>query len=188
LLVSVVAVTWSLGTSKVVGLLEPFYAPDFIQYRNYYSMRLVDANEYQTIWNPAKGLDISLQIEDRSRMSYDPSAGNAEILQWGRNTIEFDTVLRRATSVVIRQFFYPNWRATMDGDVDLPIRLSQEDGLIRLDLPSGRHHVVLRLGPLLSEHVGAAVSIMTVLLLAGWYAYERYQIGSKACCSPAAGG
>lgn len=74
-------------------------------------------------------------------------------------------VTSRGGFLVLADLFYPGWEARVDGR---PTQLFRADGLFRaVAVPPGSHQVLFRYRPL-SFYAGAAVSLATLLLLAGF--------------------
>lgn len=78
-------------------------------------------------------------------------------------TFEIETPA--AADLVYRQFHYPGWRVTLDGQAT-PIRATPEEGLITFTLPPGTHrvHVMFGLTPLRAAAIG--LSLLTLVTLA----------------------
>ncbi|HDQ74068.1 MAG TPA: hypothetical protein ENN19_18535 [Chloroflexi bacterium] len=51
----------------------------------------------------------------------------------------------RPATLTYRQFYFPGWRVELDGEA-IPIRPSQPEGLLSIDVPAGEHHLHIRFG------------------------------------------
>jgi hypothetical protein len=70
----------------------------------------------------------------------DPAAGRVERRRWSPNRIELEVTLTKATRLVVNQNWHPGWRANSG-------RVLSEQGRIAVELPSGRHALVLKFLP-----------------------------------------
>ena len=96
---------------------------------------------------------------------------SVEITQYQPNRIELTSVSDSNTYLVLSELFYPGWRAYVDGR---KVPILRADFLLRaIPLTSGRHNIVFVYRPV-SFFIGASLSILTLLLLAGfWLIYFR---------------
>ncbi len=74
--------------------------------------------------------------------------------------------------VRIHEFYFPGWRATIDG-ASVPIHISQPYGLLEVDVPAGVHHLDARMGATPARTVGAILSWGVLLLIAGLLVWPR---------------
>jgi len=76
-------------------------------------------------------------------------------------------------TLTYRQFYFPGWRATLDGD-PLPCRPGHPDGLLLLDVPTGEHTLHITFGSTPPRVLGWALSglgalaLVTVLVAPAW--------------------
>ena len=90
--------------------------------------------------------------------------GTVELLSWSPNEIRLRTVASRPAALVITETYWPDWKASVDGQ---PQPLVRADGLFRaVPVPAGSHEVRMKIVPSLL-YAGAALSLGG-LLLAGW--------------------
>jgi uncharacterized membrane protein YfhO len=98
-----------------------------------------------------------------------------------RVTIEVDNP--QPGYLVLTDTFYPGWRATVDEESAPILRANY---LFRaVSLPVGRHTVVFTFRPM-TFHVGAAASLVGVLVVASYLARALYgarYFGHRACAS-----
>jgi hypothetical protein len=70
----------------------------------------------------------------------DPSAGEAKTASWSPQRIEVEANLVRPARVRINQNWHPGWTASIG-------RVAEDDGLVAVDLPEGKHTTELRFRP-----------------------------------------
>ena len=78
--------------------------------------------------------------------------------------VSFDYKADRNFTALFRLFYFPTWVAHIDGEPTV-IGIEETRGLIRLDLPAGRHKAELSLRPTTPYVVGIAISVFSGLLL-----------------------
>lgn len=174
---SLMLLGWTFATANLANLLDPFMEPGWTANREAMVARGFDTPEYQTVWNPAKDLDEgSATAAERGRLVYDQTGGEVSVTQWHASAIELRSQLIRSSTVMVRQYFFPNWRATVDDGNRAAVLPSRDNGLIVIDLPAGSHRVELKQGPLIQEQIGTAVSAATIGLLLGWSWLRRRSV------------
>lgn len=89
-------------------------------------------------------------------------------------THDLSVVISTEKSVRVRLplFAFPAWQASVDGQVQ-PYAVDKETGMFQVDLPAGRHQVVLRWVPLPAENIGKWISAATLCLLAAVLFIQR---------------
>ena len=105
--------------------------------------------------------------------------GAVQLLGWQPRAIRFRTSAAAARTVLIRQFYYPGWQASIDGSPPLGVAPAPETGLISVSVPAGSHAVLLTLPTERSEREGAGVSLLAFAGVIGWTLWERRRV-SKA--------
>ncbi len=70
-------------------------------------------------------------------------------------------------TAVFNWYFFPGWQARLDGQ-PLELRPLGEQGLIGADVPSGRHHLIVRFGATPLRRWATALSLLAVLSLAAY--------------------
>lgn len=68
-------------------------------------------------------------------------------------------------TVTYRSFYFPGWRATIDGG-PIPIRVADPHGLMSLDIPPGEHTLEIRFGSTPVRAIAGTVSLISLLVLA----------------------
>lgn len=106
-----------------------------------------------------------------------PASGSARRVEWTPNRVEVDVEAAQAAVLLVNQNWHPGWKASV-GEV------VSRDGLLGVQLPPGRHRVVLRFLPR-SAWGGAAVSLLAGAGLA-WLAWRRRPLGPSSVAVAAA--
>jgi hypothetical protein len=79
-----------------------------------------------------------------------------------------DEVLVQADGPVTLQFYtynFPGWQVAIDGN-PMPHRGEPPYGLITVDVPTGEHHLSLRMGSTPPRQVGTVISLAAALTIA----------------------
>ena len=97
-------------------------------------------------------------------------AGSVAATRWGSSSVDLDVNVVRDAMLVVSQAWFPGWTATVDGRAARVVRV---DGLVQgVPVGPGHHRVNLRYrAPGLTR--GAALSLVTLAGLLGWWARER---------------
>lgn len=95
----------------------------------------------------------------------DPTAGTARIAAWTPNRLEIDVDLKVAARVAVNQNAHPGWRVSTGS-------VTNERGLLAIDLPAGKQRVTLRFLPR-SAVLGALTSALALAILAFLVRRER---------------
>ncbi len=91
--------------------------------------------------------------------------GDIRVFRWQPRDLGIQIDVPAAATVNVTQFFYPGWRARIAGSVDdLPIRASDDLGLISVAVPPGNHQINFTLVELWPEYVAEWFSIGFSLL------------------------
>jgi hypothetical protein len=108
-----------------------------------------------------------------SRRPTGPPDAKAELLADGRiersetlgpNRERFTLDVRAPDELRFHQFFFPGWRATLDG-VEAPLRVEPASGLILLALPTGAHTVEIEFGSTPLRRAAGLVSLLALAAL-----------------------
>lgn len=119
--------------------------------------------EYHTPWFAPRSSDIPLLAPEAPETV-------ARVLRWRGRDIEFELRSPLPTSVVVRQNFLPQWRASTADSAVLPIEPSA-DGLVKIDLPSGKQVVHLTMPLQRAEIIGmlgSTVGLLGTIFLMLW--------------------
>ncbi len=88
----------------------------------------------------------------------------------------------RPLTLTYRQFYFPGWKAVVDGE-EIPIIPSSPHGLITIPLSAGVHETAFTFGMTTVRLIGIAISSIAVLILLilaviGWYGDGQIRIAS----------
>lgn len=161
---------WCLATANVMHKLDPFDNAWWVTGRDNAVRNGLDAPEYTTLWNKSKSPDTSIEIADFERVIFPKSAGAISVERWAPRKINLQVNLREATTVMVRQFYFPNWRARVNAK-QINLSPAPVNGLLSMHLPAGNYVVRLRLISSPQELVGATLSLagLLMLLLGAWW-------------------
>lgn len=180
-LISLMALTWGMATMDVKSKLDPFDHPWWIEGRDTAVRNGLDAPEYTTAWNHSKSPDTSSEIAGQEQLTYEVDAGAIDIVQWLPRDIVLQVNLQRPTTLRVRQFYFPNWRVTLESGETLKLRPSVEsNGLLTMDLPAGDYRLDLQLTSLPQESIGAGVSIVGIILLLAGITWRNRRIAEAS--------
>lgn len=139
-----------------------------------------DAAEYIPAWVELGQKEVWVRLAPMSRVEAPPDGGTADVVEWRPRTILIEVDLRSETELLVRQFYYPGWRATVAGsETVLDLAPADETGLLSLKAPPGRYAIRLELAPLWQERAGAVSSGLGLLLLLTPFAMRAVRRRSK---------
>lgn len=153
--------------------LDPFDSPDWVSSRDQSVQEGVDAPEYSTAWDPSDPEDENNPLLNIGPLSYDASAGAVTVSQWAPRQIVLRVDLQRATALRIRQYYFPNWQVESSVSGPLAVQADLATGLLSVSAPAGQYDLQLRLRPLQQELIGAALSLVGMLMLLVYGGYQR---------------
>ena len=100
-----------------------------------------------TKWSDEKYIQIEPFYKDyvvnKAANPLSSASGKAKLtpVDWSYGNIAFDTSSTQADTIRIDQFYFPTWRATIDG-VDAELKPREDGkGLMMVDVPAGKHDV-----------------------------------------------
>jgi hypothetical protein len=127
------------------------------------------ANKYWVVprWAPE---DLrELPALDRATLAR--GFGSVDVRRWDPELRELDVQLAAADRLVVRTFDFPGWTARLD---DRPATIARGTwGNIELDLPAGRHSVVLDLRGTTARRLGDAISLVALAAVGALLAASR---------------
>lgn len=144
------------------------------------------ANEYLPRWvaDPNPPLDLAEALRDgRMNDPLDRAAlpPGSTVVQVARGPL-FDSYrldLSAATTVRIRRFYFPGWRARVDGRL-ATVAPGSPYGLIEVAVPAGSHELELRFGTTPSRIIGDVLALAGLVgAVALWWAGTRRQRESE---------
>lgn len=93
------------------------------------------------------------------------SEAAVSIQQWKARHLQFTVNTPGATTLWVRQLYYPGWRAWRDDTVELKVDGSGPGGAIAVEVPPGAYRVDLKLTALPPERLGWWISLVTFAVL-----------------------
>jgi hypothetical protein len=146
------------------------YNPELIA-QQYKKVELgADHWEYATKWVEGINRDELLQNvkqEGGSSKARVEGGGSVTALQWRPRDILLFADLPQASTLAVKQFYYPGWTAQiLENRDELSVLPSSNSGLVSIRVPAGRYHVSLRLGHNQPELIGQLISAVSLALTA----------------------
>jgi hypothetical protein len=77
---------------------------------------------------------------------------------------EFDIESSAPLRLVLHQFDFPGWQASVDG-ISVPVVTTGKLGLVAFDVPAGRHRIAVDFGDTPPRQIGTLVSLTVLLLI-----------------------
>ncbi|HEY9847094.1 MAG TPA: hypothetical protein V6D03_12980, partial [Candidatus Caenarcaniphilales bacterium] len=165
-LVIVILLTTSLLlTSGLVIKKRLFMAPD-VETALEISM---DAAEYRPRWVPRELFESSSELSKRFAQAQVTSGqGSLLVQQWEPRKIVLQTNATTNIWLTLHQFYYPGWTARLTDNKNksdlLLVEPSKPEGLLRVQVPSGKQEIWLTLDTALEERVGQVLSTVSGLM------------------------
>jgi hypothetical protein len=109
----------------------------------------------------AAGMDdnSAMQASAGPRARFLDGDGTVNVLLWSPRHIEVQTDCTVCEPLMIRQFYYPEWRAQLvSQNSPLAVTPALPQGLLEVQVPPGRQQVLVEIPRGLSEHVGDWIS------------------------------
>jgi hypothetical protein len=182
--------TWVAGAALVlllVGALPTLYPPPWTPLQADFSPRDMIAleldgvalgttanREYTPIWvkvPPHESGDVLASYEaggpvDRFERTSLPEGASIRIVSSYAVQDAFEIVSERPFVATVRRFYFPGWRAWVDGH-PVEIAPSEPHGFITVSLPAGTHMLELRFGSTTPRTAGAVVSLVSLAAMLG---------------------
>jgi 6-pyruvoyl-tetrahydropterin synthase related domain len=132
------------------------------------------AFEYLPRWATKKDKDKFLQNkmdQISSRVAIERGTGTVKVISGSPRHLVLDTNGEGDLQVMIGQYFYPGWVATLLGEGRVLQLRPDGEGLLRLTVPKGSHQVAIDLAAGNAERMGGMVSLFCVTILIGAWAW-----------------
>ena len=126
-------------------------------------MASVTPSKKPMIWSALSRSLISVRATDP--VCLEPGKGSVRVERWQARDIALQVDLDEPATALVRQYYYPGWRARIDPDTPLAVEPSGPTGLLKLALPAGRYRLTLELAPQGPEIAGRILSGAGLLLL-----------------------
>jgi len=117
-------------------------------------------------WTPS-GTDLASALESAALppARFPAGQGTAQVLLWKPRHIEVLTECDVCGPLIVNQLYYPKWKAQLSPEGKLlPIEPVLPQGLLKVQVPPGRHQILLNLPRGLDEQIGAWMSAMGILV------------------------
>ncbi len=133
--------------------------------------------EYTPVWvklPPHESGDVLASYEAGELVSrFDrkslPQGASLRVVRSGTTRDTFEIISPQPFIARIRRFYFPGWRAWVDGKLTNVVP-GEPHGFITVLLPAGKHTLELRFGSTPPRTVGMIISAISLLALAGWNA------------------
>lgn len=116
------------------------------------------ADEYMPKWVSSKPSNHASE-----RLTFYEGKGTITAKNISLQTVDAVIKAEEESIIQINTVFYPGWGATID-DVKVPLDYSQKDGLIRISVPAGEHHLILSFRETISRFASDIVSLIGVIV------------------------
>jgi 6-pyruvoyl-tetrahydropterin synthase related domain len=164
-------------------LLQPFQTPAVIQDTAAKVASGWDSLEFfMPVWVKVSPEELRATIGAVPKVDVPRGAGDVRIRHWAPRDIALDVELRRSADITVKQFYFPGWRARSQAGQELRLSASDKLGLLVVHAPAGDNEITLQLEPLWQERVGAAVTALTLVVLAltVWIGWRQRRIAGPA--------
>lgn len=111
-------------------------------------------------WTPTgTGLASALESAELPPARFPPGQGTAQVSLWRPRRIEVLTECDVCGPLIVNQLYYPKWKAELvPGGQPLLVEPVLPQGLLEVQVPPGRHQVLLELPRVLDEQIGTWLS------------------------------
>ena len=164
IIVLLFAATWTAG---FVATIHRYSLPP-------YKGKLVDQDDgWFNAWSPEGLNEISaLHASAGPHARFLSGQGEAVATRWSPRDIEVHTNCAACGPLMINQFYYPAWQATLlPENTSLPVTVEMPEGLVKVSVPAGQHDVRFTIPRAAPERLGdgiAALSCALILMLLGF--------------------
>ncbi|MBA3871846.1 MAG: hypothetical protein H0X30_22085 [Anaerolineae bacterium] len=149
-------------------------AADFIRYeQNTYSFGGTSYDEFKPIWGDHVPFDVPSDVD-----TYVTDPLHISIKDYGNATVtrlddqRFQISSAQPFELRFRQFYFPGWAATIDGQ-STDLFPNPEFGLLSLNMPAGDHVLALSRPGTLVENIAPWLSLISVIIALGLFVKRR---------------
>jgi hypothetical protein len=128
-----------------------------------YNNRVISLREYTPIWVTDRKTVMS-QVSPEKVTAVGGTA-SFHVMSWKSEERKISADAAAPVTLRIATFYFPGWEAGLDRGT-IPIRVEPGSGAMLLDLPAGRHEVVLRFGDTPLRRYAAVISFISLFMLA----------------------
>jgi 6-pyruvoyl-tetrahydropterin synthase-like protein len=184
--------SWRLSVERIatLGVMVLFIASWIVSFGKTVTRYSLPPSPYTTVnefdgwyeaWRPA-GMDddSAMKASMGPQVRFLEGDGTATVLLWSPRRIELQTDCTVCGPAMIHQFYYPEWRAQLVSQSrPLAVTAALPEGLVEVQVPSGRQQILLEIPRGLSEHAGNWISAACALAIAGMLALSFINDPSK---------
>ncbi|MCB0208425.1 MAG: hypothetical protein KDJ52_03825 [Anaerolineae bacterium] len=145
--------------------------------------------EYLPIWvenipreSPLEPMYQTNNTIERLDATYLPSTAVVEASQYGFNSVELVIDCPEPFKAVFHTFYFPGWSAQIDNR-PVPVSPFSDRGLIRVDVPAGRHKISLSFEETFIRRLSNGISIVSLVIIVGFLAVSlvrgRYAVDDR---------
>lgn len=121
--------------------------------------------------------DIDSYVDDPLRIRViDPKLDTVTITPVDLNSVRVNA--GEAFELHFRQFYYPGWRATLDGTVS-EVFPSAEHGLVSLNVPAGEHVVTVWREATAAQTIAPFMSLVSIIVIGILWFRNRQPVGAQ---------
>ena len=131
---------------------------------------LTSDDEFLPTW--VKRVRFTLFDSIRAGGTSGAAIGEVKLVEAQPSHWQFEITTAEPTTMTLDMFYFPNWRATIDGR-PAETRAVSDLGLLGIDVPAGSHRIEVFQEATALERIGLVVSILALLLLGGLWIWRR---------------
>ena len=131
---------------------------------------LTSDDEFLPTW--VKRVRFTLFDSIRAGGTSGAAIGEVKLVEAQPSHWQFEITTAEPTTMTLDMFYFPNWRATIDGR-PAETRAVSDLGLLGIDVPAGSHRIEVFQEATALERVGVLVSVLALLLLGGLWIWRR---------------
>jgi hypothetical protein len=125
---------------------------------------------------PYDAPDIDSYVDDPLRIRViDPKLDSVTITPIDMNSVR--VMAGEGFELRFRQFYYPGWKATLDG-IAVAVFSSAQHGLVSLNVPPGEHEVTVWREATLAQAVAPVVSVVSLSIVSILWLHGRHSVGA----------
>ncbi len=131
---------------------------------------LTSDDEFLPTW--VKRVRFTLFDSIRTDGTSGAAIGEVKLVEAQQSHWQFEITTAEPTTMTLDMFYFPNWRATIDGR-PAETRAVSDLGLLGIDVPAGSHRIEVFQEATALERIGLVVSGLALLLLGGLWIWRR---------------
>jgi hypothetical protein len=135
-----------------IKLLPVSYYDKFVGLREYTPIWVTDRKEVLSEVRPEKVLPVA-------------GTASCRVTSWKSEERQISVDASTPVTLRIATFYFPGWKADLDHRA-IPIRIEKGTGAMLLDVPAGRHEVLLRFGDTPLRRDAGIISLISLFVLA----------------------